>query len=74
MKVICIDNQNLIEGGVQLLTVGKIYYVTEITNEVESSTGNNSMYYIVDNTGNIAPYRRSRFKMLRESNLEELGI
>lgn len=79
MKVICINNQNLIEGGTSLLTVGKIYNVIEVISESNESDYKlgvvpDEMYKIVDNIGNISPYMSSRFKMLRDSNLDKLGI
>lgn len=79
MKVICINNQNLIEGGTPLLTVGKIYNVIKVIRESNESDyklgiAPDELYQIVDNIGNTSQYMSSRFKMLRDSNLDKLGI
>lgn len=72
MKVVCINNDNLITPpDSQLLTVGKIYHVNRVLSEGEDT---NSLYFLIDDTGKENFYRSDRFLLLRDINLGNLGI
>ena len=68
MRVLCINNAEIISGSIPLLTTGKIYEVIKI---------NGGQYYIEDNSGAKRWYNDFRFKdiaEIRQEKLEQLGI
>lgn len=70
MKALCVDSSNLINPkGKDLLEVGKIYEIKFIENDKVNSDG---IYHVIDETGNLKPFRQSRFVLLRDLNLNKL--
>lgn len=68
MKVVCIDNDNLIHGtGISLLTIDKIYDVIE-----ERGVTLGSIYRLKDDRGEITWYSVSRFVSLQEVRNEKI--
>lgn len=68
MKALCVDSSNLITPkGKTLLEVGKIYEIKFIENE-ELNLGQ-GVYYVIDEIGNLKPFKQSRFVLLRDLNL-----
>lgn len=68
MRILCINNAEIISGSIPLLTTGKVYEVIKI---------NGSQYYIEDNSGERRWYNDFRFKdiaEIRQEKLEKLGI
>lgn len=70
MRVVCIDINDLIDHPTKpILSVGCVYYVMH---------EDDACYHIVDNSGTLRPYKKSRFKSydqeIRNNKLKELGI
>ena len=68
MKVVCINNSDILNGLIELLTINKTYEV------VRESKG---QYYIKDNSGEERWYNDNRFKditIIRKEKLKQLGI
>lgn len=68
MKVVCINNSDILNGLIELLTINKTYEV------VRESKG---QYYIKDNSGEERWYNDNRFKditTIRKEKLKQLGI
>lgn len=63
MKIICIDNGDTLKLDGPQLTIGKSY---EIINE-------DNLYYFIENDSSYKDrYLKSRFRKLRDSNLDLL--
>jgi len=68
MKIVCINNSDILNGLIELLTINKTYEV------IKNSKG---QYYIKDNSGEERWYNDNRFKditTIREEKLKQLGI
>lgn len=68
MKIICINNSDILNGPIELLTINKTYDV------IKESQG---QYYIKDNSGEERWYNDNRFKditTIRKEKLKQLGI
>lgn len=68
MKIVCINNSDILNGLIELLTINKTYEV------VRASKG---QYYIKDNSGEERWYNDNRFKdiaTIRKEKLKQLGI
>ena len=71
MKVVCIDDTGVTNEalGMDFVTSGKIYQVTDRLN---STFNDNGVYYIIGNDGTEVALRRCRFKLLDEYRLEKI--
>lgn len=68
MKIVCINNSDILNGLIELLTINKTYEV------LKTSQG---QYYIKDNSGEERWYNDNRFKdiaTIRKEKLKQLGI
>ena len=68
MKIVCINNSDILNGLIELLTINKTYEV------IKNSKG---QYYIKDNSGEERWYNDNRFKditTIRKEKLKQLGI
>jgi hypothetical protein len=68
MKIVCINNSDILQGTIELLTINKTYEV------LKTSQG---QYYIKDNSGEERWYNDNRFKdisTIRKEKLKQLGI
>ena len=68
MKLICINNSEILNGPIKLLTINKTYEGIKITQD---------QYYIKDNSGEERWYNANRFKdiaTIRKEKLKQLGI
>jgi hypothetical protein len=68
MKLICINNSEIINGPIELLTINKTYEAIKISQ---------GQYYIKDNSGDERWYNTNRFKdiaTIREEKLKQIGI
>jgi hypothetical protein len=71
MKVLCKDNNNLIEGTIKLLTIDKIYKVLKIEQDSEIK-----LYHIEDDSGEKRWFDSKRFidatSYIRNNKLNKL--
>jgi hypothetical protein len=68
MKIICINNSEIINGPNELLTINKIYEAIKVSQ---------GQYYIKDNSGEERWYNYNRFKdmaIVRQEKLKQIGI
>jgi hypothetical protein len=68
MKIICINNSEIINGPIELLTINKIYEAIKVSQD---------QYYIKDNSGEERWYNYNRFKdmaIVRQEKLKQIGI
>jgi hypothetical protein len=68
MKIICINNSEIINGPIELLTIDKTYEAIKISG---------GQYYIKDNSGEERWYNDYRFKamyIVRQEKLKKIGI
>lgn len=68
MKIICINNSDILNGLIELLTINKTYEVIKNSKD---------QYYIKDNSGEERWYNDNRFKditTIRKEKLKQLGI
>jgi hypothetical protein len=68
MKIICINNSDILNGLNELLTIDKTYETIKISQ---------GQYYIKDNSGEERWYNDNRFKdiaTIRKEKLKQLGI
>ncbi len=72
MKALCVDASYITDpSGKDLLIVGNIYEIKEI---IDKPTMFQNAYYVICETGDLVPFKKSRFVLLRDLNLKKLEL
>ena len=78
MKIICINNSDILNGPIELLTINKTYEVIKNSKDQYWLGRRPSLWvYIKDNSGEERWYNDNRFKditTIRKEKLKQLGI